>query len=198
MGLKHYWAMPDEFGIMATLLDPRYKSLDFISDDNIKKRIHSTLQAQYDQLKWEINQQSIPSSPTTITLTDAESSIVESLITESSTIRSLTPSRSLHEHKASCKQKTRKVLQITEKTLPTRGDEITIYLLMPIARENKNPLDWWRAKQENFPILSIIARKYLGISSTAVASERLFSDAGNHITAKISLLDPGLLDKWYF
>ena len=146
--------MPDEFGIMATLLDLWYKSLDFISDDNIKKRIHSTLQAQYDQLKWEINQQSIPSSPTTITSTDAGSSIVESLITESSIIRSLTPSRSLHEHKARHEQKTRKVLQITEKTLPTREDEITIYLLMPIARENKNPLDWWRAKQEIFPILS--------------------------------------------
>ncbi len=51
IGLKHYWAIPDDFGIMATLLDPRYKNLDFISDNNIKKRIHSTLKAQYDQLK---------------------------------------------------------------------------------------------------------------------------------------------------
>jgi len=31
-----------------------------------------------------------------------------------------------------------------------------------------------------------------------VASERLFSDAGNHITAKRSLLDPGLLGKMIF
>ena len=198
IGLKHYWAMPDEFGIMTTLLDPRYKNLDFISDDGIKKRIHSTLRTQYDQLKWEINQQSIPSSPTTITSTDAGSSIV-SLISESSTTRSLTPSRSLHEHKARREQKTKKVLQMTEKTtLSAVEDEITIYLLMPIARENKNPLDWWRAKQEIFPILSIIARKYLGIPATSVASERLFSDAGNHITAKRNSLDPGLLGKMLF
>ena len=69
---------------------------------------------------------------------------------------------------------------------------------MPIARENKNPLEWWKAKQEIFPILSIIAKKYLGISATFVASERLFSDAGNHITAKRNSLDPGLLEKMVF
>ena len=31
-----------------------------------------------------------------------------------------------------------------------------------------------------------------------MASERLFSDAGNHITAKRSLLDPSLLGKMVF
>ncbi|GES83202.1 zinc finger BED domain-containing protein 1-like [Rhizophagus clarus] len=77
-------------------------------------------------------------------------------------------------------------------------DEITTYFLLPVARENKNPLDWWKSKQEIFPVLSIIARKYLGIPATSVASERLFSDAGNHITAKRSLLDPALLGKIVF
>ena len=41
MGLKYYWAMPDDFGIMASLLDPRYKDLNFISDGETKTRIHS-------------------------------------------------------------------------------------------------------------------------------------------------------------
>ncbi|GES79255.1 zinc finger BED domain-containing protein 1-like [Rhizophagus clarus] len=77
-------------------------------------------------------------------------------------------------------------------------DEITTYFLLPVARENKNPLYWWKSKQENFPVLSIIARKYLGIPATSVASERLFSDAGNHIIAKRSLLDPALLGKMVF
>ncbi|GET01373.1 hypothetical protein RCL_jg27153.t1 [Rhizophagus clarus] len=36
-------------------------------------------------------------------------------------------------------------------------DEITTYFLLPVARENKNPLDWWKSKQEIFPVLSIIA-----------------------------------------
>ncbi len=85
-----------------------------------------------------MSQQSIPSSPTTITSTDATSSIAESSITTGS----LTPSRSLHEHKARREQRTKKVLQIKETISSTVEDEITIYFLMPIARENKNPLDW--------------------------------------------------------
>lgn len=194
MGLKHYWKIPNEFGIMAALLDPRYKNLNFISDDNIKQRIHSTLRAQYDQLKWEISQQSIPSSSTTITTTDAVSLITES----STTAGSSTPSRSLREHKARREQRTKKILQINETTSSTMEDEIASYLLIPIARENKNPLDWWKAKREIFPILSIIAQKYLGIPATSVSSERLFSDAGNHITAKRNSLNPNLLAKMLF
>ncbi|EXX65067.1 hypothetical protein RirG_136830 [Rhizophagus irregularis DAOM 197198w] len=94
----------------------------------------------------------------------------------------------------------RKVFQTTEKSTAssTIADEITTYFLLPVARENKNPLNWWKTKKEIFPILSIIAQKYLGIPATSVASERLFSDAGNHITAKRSLLDPGLVRKMVF
>ncbi|GET64277.1 hypothetical protein RhiirA1_482743 [Rhizophagus irregularis] len=70
---------------MTTLLDPRYKSLDFISEEDTKKRIHSRLREKYDQLKWNIKK--------------PKSSVME--------------------------------------------DEITSYFLMPTARKNKNPLDWW-------------------------------------------------------
>lgn len=195
MGLNHYWAMPDDFGIMAALLDPRYKNLNFITDEETKVRIHSNLQVEYDQLKREMQQQSTPPSPTISAVSTS---------TSANTSRSSTPSttRSLREYQARREQKIRKVFQTTEtstsSTLPALADEITTYFLLPVARETKNPLSWWKTKQEIFPILSIIARKYLGIPATSVASERLFSDAGNHITAKRSLLDPGLLGRMIF
>lgn len=192
IGLKHYWSMPDEFGIMAALLDPRYKDLNFISDENIKVKIHSSLQIQYDQLKREMQQQiSTPPSPTITPISTISAD----------TSRSSTPStRSLHKYKVRCEKSIRKVFQTTEKSTAssTIADEITTYFLLPVARENKNPLNWWKTKKEIFPILSIIAQKYLGIPATSVASERLFSDAGNHITAKRSLLDPGLVGKMVF
>ena len=91
------------------------------------------------------------------------------------------------------------MFQITEDIASLEiTDEITSYSLMPIARENKNLLEWWKAEQEIFPILSIIAKKYLGIPATSVASEWLFSDAENHITEKRNLLDPDLLEKMVF
>jgi hypothetical protein len=152
---------------MAALLDPRCKNLDFISDENIKNRIHSTLREEYNQLKWDISQQSIPSSPTTITSIDTES-----VITESSTATSSTPSRSLRDYRARREQRTKEIFHQTERPRSSAiEDEINSYFLMPIARENKNPLDWWRAKHEIFPILSLLAQKYLGIPATSVSSE---------------------------
>ena len=196
MGLKHYWAMPDEFGIMAALLDPRYKDLSFISDDEKKIEIHSNLQAEYEKLKREMQQQTTPPSPTISAVST----------TSTDTSRSSTPStttRSLRDYHARREERIKKVFNPIEKSISlisssALADEITTYFLLPIARETKNPLSWWKTKQEIFPILSMIARKYLGIPATSVASERLFSDAGNHITAKRSLLDPGLLGKMLF
>ncbi len=83
ISLKHYWAISNEFDIIAAFLDPRYKNLNFISDSNIKERIQTTLKAQYDQLKWKINQQSISPSPI---LTSIENST--------------TNTKSLHDHQA--------------------------------------------------------------------------------------------------
>jgi len=129
ISLKYYWAVPDEFGIMAALLDPRYKNLNFISDNNIKKRIHSNLKAEYDQLKLEINQQSTPSSPITTLSTGIENLTINT--------------KSLREHQAKREQRTKKVFQTTENITPiAEDDEINTYFLLLIVRENKNSLDW--------------------------------------------------------
>ena len=88
MGLNHYWAMPDDFGIMAALLDPRYKNLNFITDEETKVRIHSNLQVEYDQLKREMQQQSTSQSPT-ISAVSTSTSVNTSRSSTPSTTRSL-------------------------------------------------------------------------------------------------------------
>ena len=79
-------------------------------------------------------------------------------------------------------------------------NELDRYLLLPEIdkTEENNPLDWWKRRKAEFPILSILARRYLAIPATSVPSERLFSDAGNHITPKRNRLDPYLLHQLLF
>ena len=37
------------------------------------------------------------------------------------------------------------------------------------------PLEYWKANETRFPVLSLVARKYLGIPASSAASERFFS-----------------------
>ncbi|KXS19352.1 hypothetical protein M427DRAFT_83628, partial [Gonapodya prolifera JEL478] len=47
-----------------------------------------------------------------------------------------------------------------------------------------DPLGWWWANAVRLPGLSRMARNYLGIPATSVLSERLFSTAGEAMTAR--------------
>jgi hypothetical protein len=53
-----------------------------------------------------------------------------------------------------------------------------------LLKPDYNPILWWRGSSTSFPLLSQIARKYLCIPATSTPSERVFSIAGNLITAK--------------
>ena len=76
-------------------------------------------------------------------------------------------------------------------------NEISHYLSSNI-RNDVNPFKWWDENKNNFPILTKLAKKYLCISATSVASERLFSDVGNIITAKRTNLKPERVSKMVF
>jgi hypothetical protein len=53
-----------------------------------------------------------------------------------------------------------------------------------------NPLDWWRLKQQQYPLLASIACKVLAIPATSAPLERVFSVAGITIAKERSRLDP--------
>ncbi|CAG8491509.1 3797_t:CDS:2 [Ambispora gerdemannii] len=58
------------------------------------------------------------------------------------------------------------------------------------ANKEINVLAWWKAHQTQFPHLAHMARDYLAIPASSVASERAFSAGGNTITNKRSSLVP--------
>ena len=41
--------------------------------------------------------------------------------------------------------------------------------------EKSDSLQWWRNERQHFPILAILAQKYLCMCGTSMPSERLFS-----------------------
>ena len=58
----------------------------------------------------------------------------------------------------------------------------------PSTSSDENPLEWWRLRAPILPLLSRVARRYLGIPATSCASERVFSSSGLICNAKRSRL----------
>ena len=77
-------------------------------------------------------------------------------------------------------------------------DEVLRYAKLGNIKVKDDPLIWWVNHRDSFPTLLQLARKYLSISATSVPSERLFSDASNHISAKRTRLAPDLVNKILF
>jgi hypothetical protein len=60
-------------------------------------------------------------------------------------------------------------------------NELERYLSMPLE-DRIDPLTWWKLQQSEYPSLSRVARDYLSIQATSVASEQAFSIAGKTIS----------------
>ena len=63
---------------------------------------------------------------------------------------------------------------------------------------SQNPLMWWKLNEPRFPLLSRVAKMNLSIPATSVPSERVFSTAGDILTAQRANLKPSHLDKLLF
>lgn len=77
-------------------------------------------------------------------------------------------------------------------------EELKKYLEVPPLSLSENPLSWWRTHQTAFPLLAGLAKRYLCIPGTSVAAERVFSTAGDIVTAQRSSLTPAQVDQLLF
>ncbi len=62
--------------------------------------------------------------------------------------------------------------------------EIEQYFKLPFIPRKEDPLQWWKHNGHVFPSLQLVAQVYLSTVATSVPSERLFSKAGELISAK--------------
>lgn len=61
-----------------------------------------------------------------------------------------------------------------------------------------NPIKWWKQHETVFPSMAKLARKYLSIPAASVASEQMFSRAGNIVTEKCNCLVDGAVSDLVF
>ena len=83
------------------------------------------------------------------------------------------------------------MFQIVESELANYKVEET----MPL---NSNPLLWWKAKELKYPILSKLAKRYLCVPATSVTTQRVFSSAGDLVSAQRSCLHSEHVDELIF
>ena len=87
----------------------------------------------------------------------------------------------------------------TEKSLYEKATEnIEIYKNLPPAPFDSDPLQWWKLHEGKYPLLATLARKILCIPATSVASERVFSMAGDIVNSQRACLNPSHVDKLIF
>lgn len=72
--------------------------------------------------------------------------------------------------------------------------ELRAYMKEPIVNMNVCPMTWWRNNQHKYRVLAKLARKYLAIQGTSVASERVFSLAGHIINTKRTSLNETMVN----
>ncbi|XP_070399612.1 zinc finger BED domain-containing protein 4-like [Nothobranchius furzeri] len=76
-------------------------------------------------------------------------------------------------------------------------DEILKYRERDTLGLDGDVLQWWRL-QVDLPLLSALAKRYLSIPATSVPAERVFSTAGDIVTAQRSLLHPDHVNQLIF
>ena len=156
----------------AAYLDPRFKSLTFVTD--------SEKQLIEDHIIAEAANCCVPQTETTtssrLTFRGEKKllHILEDVVQPqaSSTDASDVPD---DDEKAR-----REVAQYSADVLNLEGDEW----------DNLNPLQWWASSMMRYPRLSQLATKYLAPPATSVPSEQAFSAAGNIVNIKRSCLLP--------
>ena len=84
-------------------------------------------------------------------------------------------------------------------TKPSAVDnEVDEYLALEEIPFKKDPYAWWNERKENFPVLSQLSRKILGIQAASTPSERLFSDMDNLLTNKRTRIKQELFSRVMF
>ena len=92
------------------------------------------------------------------------------------------------------------VADVTAKRTSTSNSVIEMrqYVQQKMIGRKESPVLWWKENCYNYSRLQFLAKKYLCIPATSVPSERLFSKAGQLVSARRSRLKPKHVNTYLF
>ena len=91
-----------------------------------------------------------------------------------------------------------KYVKGTKTILDQAKEEMDAYLNFGTLSLGRDPLEWWKEYSSRFPLLARLAKKCLCVPATSVPSERVFSAAGDILSAQRASLDADKVDMLIF
>ena len=82
--------------------------------------------------------------------------------------------------------------------LERASEELVNYKKQTPLSFDADPLSWWKTNEFYFPLLAILAKKYLCVPGTSVPSERIYSTAGDIVTGQRPCLKAKHVDQLIF
>ncbi|XP_056292793.1 zinc finger BED domain-containing protein 4-like [Pseudoliparis swirei] len=162
----------------STALDPRFKSLSHI-DPDLRQRTYSDLTTEIvSSLATEDCDEGQAAEPTGANLDTSppqKKSALAELFGETFASKDM-----------------------DSKTPADIKEEVAFYLAASGITVDGDPLTWWKSNEFKYPHIAKMARCYLAVPGSSVPSERVFSTAGDIVTAKRSTLSPDNVDTLVF
>ena len=136
--------------VLAAALDPRFRKLTFLSDEE-QDTVYGVLVVKAGALECSCSSTSTSDEPSPPPVKKKKPNVLDRLLGE-------------------------EVDRDDENT--SVGEEVTLFMQERPIKRKEDPLSWWRGNASRFPHLAILARRYLAIPATSTASKRVFSVAG--------------------
>ena len=169
---KRFLGMEDNIIIAAaTLLDPRFKKLAFTDQGAAEQATTKIVNDAIISISSRSTTQCAQNSPTS----NSDSN----------------PVWQYFDHRVS---------EASSSQCPTTTalTEMQQFLKTTNLNRHDDALQWWRENAHIYPTLSKLARRYFCPLATSVPSERLFSKAGELVSARRSSLKPKHIDMYLF
>lgn len=178
---------PSHLYSKATILDPRFKKAAFISNENANTAEQEVQKEIADYIKTNAPERNI-----------LEQSVYHTTLTTAEQLEHSSQPVSLQENLLTYLEATVTTLRSQTTYSSTAATLFKQYMNIEFLNIQDDPILFWKNNKQMLGALCEVALKYSCIPATSVPSERVFSKAGQIVSARRNRLLPDNVDKLIF